>query len=338
MIVRRIRVLLGAAAVALIGLLWFVLQMFPIGGSGKLVIVTVHPGDSVATIASEMHQQGVLASPLAFRIDDLIFGSILIRPGSYQIAQGASFSQVRSVFGNLPNVRAVSVMPGMTFHEVALQVSGQKGVSFADTFASLGSSGVVKSPFQGNGATSLEGLIGTGEYIIDPGETPLQLLQSMVTRFNSQAASVGLTPSTTESYKTGRTINAYQIITAASIVEKEGYYPSNMPQVARVILNRLARGGGLQMDATVLYYLGQDGGKVTPAMLRLHSPYNTYYASGLTPTPICSVSLTALKAMLHPPVGSWLYFVVIDKNGTEAFSSTFAQQLANERLAASRGL
>jgi len=92
------------------------------------------------------------------------------------------------------------------------------------------------------------------------------------------------------------------------------------------------------MDSTVLYSLGQDGGTVTHAMLQTPGPYNTYLNSGLTPTPICAVSTIALNAVLHAPAGPWLYFTVIDKNGDEAFSTTFAQQLKNEGLAASRGI
>ncbi len=186
------------------------------------------------------------------------------------------------------------------------------------------------SPF-GSGK-SLEGLIGAGTYIIKPSITAQELASEMVQRFTSQAASVGLTPTTT-----ANGLNAYQLVVAASIVEKEGYYPHNMPKVARVIFNRLARGGPLQMDATVLYYLGLDGGTVTHAMLQTPTPYNTYLNNGLTPTPICTVSTIALKAVLHAPPGPWLYFTVIDKNGDEAFATTFAQQLKNEQIFASGG-
>jgi UPF0755 protein len=151
--------------------------------------------------------------------------------------------------------------------------------------------------------------------------------------FQREATRAGLTPTTTLNG-----LNAYQLLTAASIVEKEGYYAFNMPKVARVIYNRLASGSALQMDATVLYYFQRDGGTVTHAMLQTATPYNTYLNPGLTPTPICTVSATALAAALHPPTGPWLYFTVVDKKGTEAFSTTFAEQLANERLAASRGI
>jgi UPF0755 protein len=111
-----------------------------------------------------------------------------------------------------------------------------------------------------------------------------------------------------------------------------------MPYVARVIYNRLARGIALQMDSTVLYAIGQDGGPVTAQDLKIRSPYNSYLTKGLPPTPICMPSPTALSAALHPPAGGWLYFVVVKKDGTEAFSDTFAGQLANEQLAKSRGL
>ena len=108
--------------------------------------------------------------------------------------------------------------------------------------------------------------------------------------------------------------------------------------MARVILNRLARDMPLQMDSTVLYSEGRDGGPVTSTDLALQTPYNTYLNKGLTPTPICFPSQAALEATLDPPSGSWLYFVVVEQDGTEAFADTFAQQQANEALARSRGL
>ena len=138
------------------------------------------------------------------------------------------------------------------------------------------------------------------------------------------AAKIGLTP--------------YQAITVASIVQKEGVIGKNLGPVARVILNRLARDMPLQMDSTVLYSEGRDGGPVTSADLAIRSPYNTYLNKGLTPTPICFPSEAALRATLDPPSGTWLYFVVVQRDGTEAFADTFAEQQANEALAQQRGV
>jgi UPF0755 protein len=87
-----------------------------------------------------------------------------------------------------------------------------------------------------------------------------------------------------------------------------------------------------------LYSENRDGGPVTASDLRLDTPYNTYLHAGLTPTPICFPSTASLQAALAPTPGNWLYFVVVSKDGTEAFSDTFAGQQANEALARSRGL
>jgi UPF0755 protein len=327
------RILAGVIVVVVVIVAWFLLQVDPIfHGKNKDVIVTVRSGESLSAVASVMHAQGVIASPLAFDIDTTLFGSFQVAAGSYEIRQGSSFSHVRSVFSGPPNVVTVDVLAGQTLHEVADNlVTDGESAGFGDKFIDIAKTTHTPSPFHANG--SLEGLIGTGQYIITPGESPQSLVTSMATRFVKQAASVGLTPLTTENG-----LNAYQLVIAASIVEKEGYYPVNMPKVARVIFNRLARGGPLQMDATVLYYLNMDGGTVTPAMLQTQEPYNTYLNTGLTPTPICAISTIAMRATLHPPVGTWLYFTLINEDGQMAFSTTFAQQLKEERLAESRGI
>jgi UPF0755 protein len=311
--------------------LWFGLQVHPLSGQGRAVIVTVHQGDSLSTVASEMHAKGVIGSPLAYRIDTMIFGAPTITAGSYQIRQNSSFGELSSILSKGPNVEVVSVLPGITLNEVALSIASDAGNAFANSFVRDAARLASSSVFHPNG--SLEGLVGPGTYLLIPSETPMALAQKMATRFDHKAASLGLTPSTNLNG-----LNAYQLIIAASIVEKEGYYPSNMPKVARVIFNRLQRGGPLQMDATVLYYLHKDGGTVTPTMLQTPEPYNTYLNLGLTPTPICTISKFSINAVLHAPAGTWLYFTVINKSGKEAFSTTFAQQLANEKKAESRGI
>jgi UPF0755 protein len=325
------RLLAAGVVIAVVALGWFALQVDPIfSTAGKEVIVTVHPGDSIATIAAEMHAKGVIASPLAFRIYT-IFGAPVVQAGSYEIAQGSSFAKVSSVFGSAPNVQVADVTAGMTLHEVALTIASAKGATWADSFVKAATNDATNSPFAKG--SSLEGLIGVGQYVIIPGTTPAQLARRMVAGFEKEASSVGLTPSTTLNG-----LDAYQLVIAASIVEKEGYYPKNMPKVARVIFNRLKRGGPLQMDATVLYFLGLDGGTVTHAMLQTPTPYNTFLNPGLTPTPICAVSSIALNAVLHAPPGPWLYFTLVNKDGTMAFATTFAEQLANEKIAQQNGI
>jgi UPF0755 protein len=325
------RALSALVAIVLVAGLWFAWQVHPLSGAGKEVIVTVHSGDSLSTIAGELHAKGVIESPFAFRIDTTLFGAPSPEAGSYQLRQNSSFSAVKAILNQPPNVEVVTVSPGLTLNEVALSIATDAGNTFANSFVLDAKSLAANSPFHPNG--SLEGLIGPGTYLLAASDTPMSFAKKMVARFDKKAASLGLTPTTTVNG-----LSAYQLIIAASIVEKEGYYPVNMPQVARVIFNRLARGGPLQMDATVLYYLHKDGGTVTPAMLQTQEPYNTYLNVGLTPTPICTISRFSINAVLHAPKGSWLYFTLINKDGKEAFSTTFAQQLRNEAKAKAAGI
>ena len=249
-------------------------------------------------------------------------------PGSYLLHRDDSFGDVRAVLAAGPDVVArARSCPGYTIGEVATQVGQVAGTRPRSHFLALADSGTVRSPFEPAGSTNLDGLVGTGTYLVVPGESDQTLLEDMIAPLRHAGRPVGLT---TGAAALG--VTPYQAITVASIVEKEGVYQKNLGKVARVIYNRLARGTPLQMDSTVLYSEHRDGGTVTPADLQLNTPYNTYLHTGLTPTPICFPSTAvAARPPWHPTPGAWLYFVVVSKDGTEAFSDTFAGQQANER-------
>jgi UPF0755 protein len=332
---RRLVALIGAAVVVIVLALglWYELESHALGSAGPREIVDIRSGDSLGTVVGRLSADHVIGSTLAFRIFDLVHGSPTLVPGEYLLHQNESFSQVHAILAGGPNIAAVTVHRGLTLHEVAERVDGLAGHA-SGGFAHVAASGVVHSVFSPAGSDNLEGMLGTGTYLVLPGESDTAILTTMVHRFDAQASAAGLSTSSASALG----LTPYQVITAASIVEKEGYIFKNMPDVARVIYNRLAAGSPLQMNATVLYSLGQDGGTVTPGDLKLQTPYNTYLNLGLTPTPICSPSPQALSAAVHPPAGSWLYFVLVKKDGTEAFSDTFAEQLANEKLAQQRGL
>ena len=310
--------------------LWYELESHALGPPGPQVVVMVHEGESTDAIIGSLSQQHVIDSSFAFEISDFFHGAPTVLPGSYALHENQTFSEVRAILDAGPNIYPVDVRPGFALSEVAAQVDSLPGHAEGG-FASAAGSGAVHSVFSPPGSNDLEGMLGTGSYLILPGESDVTIVRDMVQRFDRDSASAGL--STASAAALGLT--PYQLITAASVVEKEGYIPVNMPDVARVIYNRLAQDMPLQMDSTVLYALGQDGGPVTSQDLKIQSPYNTYLNKGLPPTPICMPSTDAMDAALHPPPGAWLYFVLVDKNGTMAFSDTYAGQQANEQLAKS---
>jgi UPF0755 protein len=332
---RRLLTLVGGAVLVIVlaFAFWYELESHALGPPGRREIVQVTSGESMSSIATQLSAHHVIGSTLAFRLFDLVHGSPTVIPGDYALHGNETFAQVKAALAAGPNIYAVTINRGLTLGEVAAQVDGLPRHA-SGAFAKAASSGAVRSEFSLAGSDNLEGMLGTGTYLDVPGESDTTLLTAMVRRFDAQASAAGLSAASASAL--GMTPS--QVITAASIVEKEGYYFKNMPDVARVIYNRLANGTPLQMNATVLYSLGQDGGPVTAKDLALPTPYNTYLNVGLTPTPICSPSPQALRAAVHPPAGEWLYFVLVSKDGTEAFSDTYAEQLANEKLAKERGV
>jgi UPF0755 protein len=334
---RRRRILTVIAGAVLVVVLafafWYELESHALGPAGRREVVQVTTGESLSSIATQLSAHHVIGSTFAFRLFDLVHGSPTVIPGDYSLHGNETFAQVRAALAAGPNIDAISINRGLTLGEVAAQVDGLPGHA-SGAFAKVATSGAVHSAFSPAGSDNLEGMLGTGNYLVEPRESDTTLLTDMVHRFDAQATAAGLSAASASALG----LTPYQVITAASIVEKEGYYFKNMPDVARVIYNRLANGTPLQMNATVLYSLGQDGGAVTPADLALPTPYNTYLNVGLTPTPICSPSPQALQAAVHPPAGQWLYFVLVSKDGTEAFADTYSEQLANEQLAKERGV
>ena len=317
--------------VLVVAVLWYEHEANP-GAPGPTTVVTVADGESLDAVVGDLARQHVVTSSLAFHVFLFIHGTPVLQPGAYQLRQHDSFAAVRALLVAGPNVASVVVLPGFTVSEVAARVGLVAGHD-GPQFLTLATSGTVRSPYQPAGSTNLDGLLGSGTYLVMPGETDETLLHQMVDRFDATAAAVGLTERAA-----ALGVTPYQAVIIASIDQKEGVYSENLGKVARVVYNRLAIGKPLQMDSTVLYSEHRDGGPVTPADLALNTPYNTYLHTGLTPTPISFPSESSLRAALAPTPGSWLYFVVVSKDGTEAFSTTLAGQLANERLAQSRGL
>jgi UPF0755 protein len=312
---------------------WYEFQAHPGGPPGRQVVLTVKSGEASDSVVTQLSNTGVVTSDLAYRVYLFFHGTPTVRPGGYLLRQDMSFASVSQKLAAGPDVFPVTMPAGFTVKEAAARI-GDLPDRDAQAVLQAADSGAVKSPWEAPGSHNLEGLLAPGTYVVRPDESDTALLQQMVDRFDQEAAKLDVTPATA----TALGVTPNQLVTVASIVEKEGYLPRNMPKVSRVIYNRLAAGMPLQMDSTVLYSLGQDGGTVTPADERIPSPYNTYLNVGLPPTPIAIPSPAALRAAGHPPPGPWLYFVVVNKSGTEAFSTTYAQQLKNEALAQKRGV
>jgi UPF0755 protein len=151
------------------------------------------------------------------------------------------------------------------------------------------------------------------------------LLDQMVAAFERVSVTTGLPDATArlDGVAGGREITHYEALIVASMVEAEARVPEDRPKIARVIYNRIAEGMRLDIDATVLFAIGDRLAPLTESALRTDSPYNTRLKSGLPPTPINSPGQASIEAALDPAEGDWLYYVLADENGAHFFTEDF---------------
>jgi peptidoglycan lytic transglycosylase G len=171
-----------------------------------------------------------------------------------------------------------------------------------------------------------EGFLYPGTYDIPKNATADAILRLMTAQYAKTAAELKL-PETAQR----KQLDPYQAVIVASIIGAETNRPQDYAKVARVIYNRLQAGKKLQMDSTVHYVVGRDGGVFTSEEQRKKdSPYNTYMYDGLPPTPINSPTKDTLRAALNPAQGSWLYFTLVNLDtGETLFASTGDEHQAN---------
>lgn len=333
---RRARLVLFAAVtvVVLVAATSYGYYRSQVGGGSSRTSVTVaaSPGEGLGQFASNLASRGVIGSSLIFRIWLRSQPSVILQAGTYKFNLDAPYAQILATVSKGPILDKLVIPDGLTLAQIADRVGKLPGHSAAH-FLQVAKSGQVRSPFEPSSVNSLEGLLYPDTYSFDPSTPDSAILTMMSDAFVTEAHKLGLTPQTTKDK-----LSAYQIVTLASLIEKEALYPGDGNKVARVILNRLSQNMKLQLDSTVVYALGNTTTSLSLADLKVQSPYNTYLNSGLPPTPISVPSESALEAALAPANGNWLYYVVVQKNGQEAFSSTYAEQLANEQLAKSRGV
>ncbi len=168
--------------------------------------------------------------------------------------------------------------------------------------------------------THLEGLFFPDTYFYSGNTTDADLLKRAYYRMQQMLAEAWSQRAPNLPYAT-----PYQALILASIVEKEAKLPKEQPIIAGVFLRRLAKGMRLQTDPTVIYGLGSEfHGNLTRAHLLSDTPYNTYTRAGLPPTPIAAPGRSAIHAVLHPALGTALYFVA-KGDGSHYFSTTLSE-------------
>jgi uncharacterized YceG family protein len=300
---------------------------YPGPGIGQ-VIVRVLPHETVASLAAQLVHLGVVYSTNSFVSATKGNGKLSgIPPGYYRLRKHMNSQLAYALLLRSSRIQTVITFPGGLRETQILTTLEQKTGTSASAFTSaLKDTSALGLPSYANG--NAEGFLFPGTYNFNPGTSALSMLQTMVARYNQEAASINITAAAQTAQLTPN-----QVISVASILEAEAGAPKYYADVAEVIYNRLDDGMFLGLDSTVNYALHRFGVSLTTTQLHVNSPYNTFIHKGLPPGPIDSPGNAAIEGALHPAHGDLLYFVTVNiKTGLTKFATTAAgfQQLENE--------
>lgn len=338
------RIVIGVVVLVVLGLvvgggalLYVRDQVDPSGPAGPEVAVEVPMGSSTQRIAAILEEKGVVDNARNFRLYVRVKNAGPFQAGSYALRENSAFDDVIAALEKGPELsfQRLTVPEGLTVKQVADLVGKMPGRS-AEKFLEVANSGTVRSRYQPAGSDNLEGFLFPETYNFEEKDDEKAIVQRMVSTFDQVAGEVGL-----DAVTEGGVVDPYQAVIVASLVEREVRLPEERSKVSRVIYNRLEKDMLLQVDATVIYALGRTGERGLRVLfkdLEVDSPYNTYKNPGLPPTPIASPGRAALEAAVSPEEGPWLYYVVIDAEGRQAFATTLAEHNRNIAAAAAAGV
>lgn len=284
----------------------------------RVTKVFIPKGSTFPEIEKILAEKGALRYPLAFRI--LVIGTMTgtkLQHGEYALPSPPSAIELwrKLVRGDVAKYQ-VTIPGGSTLSDIA-ETLGTLELANPSEFLTAAVSPSLTSRM-GIPGNTLEGYLFPDTYIMVKDMSPEEILGVMVRRFRRK-----FTPEMeSKAAKDGFTL--HQIVTIASIIEKEAGLAQEKPLVSEVIRKRLSINMPLQMDPTVIYGLKKFGGDLTRKDLRTPNPYNTYRNRGLPPGPICNPGLSSLTAAVEPAETDYLYFVSRN-DGSHQFSRTLQE-------------
>ncbi len=296
---------------------WYALYVTtPAPGSGEVTVV-IPRGAGVRQIGAILAEHQLIVNDIRFlMLARLTHAGTRLQAGEFSIPRGLRPAEVLDLLARAKAVQhPVTIPEGLTMEEVAA-VFADKGWVSREKFLAL-----CRDPafvhHLGLQQDRLEGYLFPDTYALMRGKSGAKyIITRMVRRFFQVWNEIAV--------RKKSSLTRHQIVTLASIVEKETANPAERPLIARVFLNRLHRSMRLQSDPTVIYGLPAFNGNLTRKDLRRATLYNTYVIDGLPPGPICNPGRAAMEAVLNPADSAALYFVS-KNNGSHQFSTTLKE-------------
>jgi UPF0755 protein len=331
--VRKIFWLIVLTGLACAG--WFAWALLMLTEPPAKTFVLLHPGYSTRRIASELKSAGVIRSERAF----ILWHYIHRRPlqaGEYLFEKPADLIDVQKRISRGDVYFHTVVVPeGFTIFDIARAVEAA-GLGSAEDFLKVAQSDTALIADIAPGAPSLEGYLFPDTYQFSRMMTMQEMAAAMVKQFRQVAYQIGLISPTSPTEGGPEVtlriqLRPQNVVTMASIVEKETAVPEERPLVASVYYNRLTKNIALDADPSIIYaelLAGIYTGALHHDDMRFNSPYNTYTHPGLPPGPIGNPGKSALEAAIHPAQSDYYYFVA-DAQGHHRFARTIEEHNKN---------
>ncbi|HET6267261.1 MAG TPA: endolytic transglycosylase MltG [Acidobacteriota bacterium] len=287
-------------------------------------LITIETGSSLSSVANKMQTEGIVQH--AWLLKGIFYyyhTAGKIKAGTYEFDRPLSPLEVhRKLIHGEFNYRSVTIIPGADFFDVQRNLVDSKIGNSMQVREALGSPKTLQALAEIDPKIdSVEGFLYPETYFVSDWAGPQQAVLMMIHQFGKkfgaaekqQAKQLGMT--------------TVQVITLASLIEKEAANEEERPLISGVFHNRLAKKMLLQCDPTVIYAMklaGVYNGQLLSDDLKRPSPYNTYMNAGLPPGPICNPGAASIHAALFPIETDKLYFV-LKPDGTHQFSATLAE-------------
>ena len=285
-------------------------------GEEEPVTVAVEQGDTLSSVADKLEEDGVIGSATVFKLESRVQGGETeIKAGEYRFVPGEDSEQILETLSSGDSVSAftITVPEGLNLEQTARVVEGEGGIP-ADEFASAAARTDYGYDFlQDPAIRTTEGFLFPKKYEFERGVEATQVVDRLLQQYLLEREGLDFTEA-----QDRFNLTEYELVTVASLVEKEAANPEERPLIAGVIYNRIRSGMPLQIDATVQYALGKAKEDLKLDDLDVDSPYNTYRNPGLPPGPIASPGRESIQAALEPAQSDYLYYV-LEADGEEHF-------------------
>ncbi|CAN5619578.1 endolytic transglycosylase MltG [soil metagenome] len=304
---------------------------------GRPYTITIRTADDIDDVAKTLKDAGFIATDMYFKTR-LRVESKTLEPGTYRLIKGQPVSEIIELITSEESVArttdnptlTITVIEGWRTEQVAEELDrlGLNGgaEAFMDALRSFPSSAfdfLADRPDQ----SSLEGYLFPDTYNFQADTPPAQIIETMLGNFDSK-----VTPEMrSRASEMGLSLN--QVLTFASLVEREAQVGEERPIIADIYLKRYAEGWRLEADPTVQYAIGTWGEwwpELSGEDLFFESPFNTYQVDGMPPAPIANPGYSSISGVLYPAETPYYFFMArMDGSGTHLFAATKAAQDQN---------